>query len=350
MRSSPVDDDAKSSLHERAKRCSLARRQLPRLGEQRLGNLHRRLAHIYTVPQARTYSNHHSIAFRAVSMRDRLRPAALYARTARRLAVAPGVPLRKRVGALDDRLVFVFGSPRSGTTFTAGAIGGVPGFVDLSEVAALKAEIPVLVSQPAAHAARRIRRILDTTRRVGLVPGIRGVEQTPEDAYVLDAIALAYPDARFVHVVRDGRDVVCSLLERGWLSERRDGADDAGLAYGPHARFWVEPGREQEFRAASDARRAAWAWRRYVTTALGGLAGRPNALEIRYERLAADPKGVARELAAFLDAPAGPLAATLGAVHARSVGRYREQLTPDQLADVEDEAGELLRDLGYPAT
>jgi hypothetical protein len=29
------------------------------------------------------------------------------------------------------------------------------------------------------------------------------------------------------------------------------------------------------------------------------------------------------------------------------VGRYRRDLTPEQLADVEDEAGLLLRELGY---
>ena len=41
--------------------------------------------------------------------------------------------LRRRLGS-EERLVFVFGSPRSGTTFLAGAIGAVPGFVDLGEV------------------------------------------------------------------------------------------------------------------------------------------------------------------------------------------------------------------------
>ena len=40
----------------------------------------------------------------------------------------------ERFGRLDDRLVFVVGSPRSGTTFLAGAIGALPGFVDLGEV------------------------------------------------------------------------------------------------------------------------------------------------------------------------------------------------------------------------
>ena len=35
--------------------------------------------------------------------------------------------------------------------------------------------------------------------------------------------------------VRDGRDVVCSLLERGWLNAGTDGRDDARLAYGARA-------------------------------------------------------------------------------------------------------------------
>ena len=52
----------------------------------------------------------------------------------------------------------------------------------------------------------------------------------------------AYPEARAVHIVRDGRDVVCSLLERGWLAAGRAGVDDADLPYGARARFWVEPG------------------------------------------------------------------------------------------------------------
>jgi len=34
-------------------------------------------------------------------------------------------------------------------------------------------------------------------------------------------------------------------------------------------------------------------------------------------------------------------------VHADSIGRWRRELTPEQLADVEAEAGALLHDLGY---
>jgi sulfotransferase family protein len=273
-----------------------------------------------------------------------LESAALQLRVARRLAPRRGASLGQRLGRQDDRLVFVVGSPRSGTTFLAGAIGAVPGFLDLGEVAPVKAAVPELVHLAPGEAARRLRRTLAIARRVGLVAGVRGVEQTPEMAYLADVAALAYPEARIVHIVRDGRDVACSLLERGWLREGRRGADDAGLPYGHEPRFWVEPERAAEFRGASDARRAAWAWRRYVSAARAARAG---VFELRYEHLADDPDAAAGELAAYLGAPVDPLAAALRAVHASSVGRWRRDLSAEQLADVRDEAGDLLGELGY---
>jgi hypothetical protein len=241
-------------------------------------------------------------------------------------------------------MVFVFGSPRSGTTFLARAIGSCPGFVDLGEVAALKAAIPELEHADPDAAAARIRRTLAVARRLALAGGVRAVEQTPETAFVAEAVHQALPAAQLVHIVRDGRDVVCSLLERGWLSAGRRGADDAGLAFGVYRRFWVEPGRDAEFEAASNARRAAWAWRRYVEAARA-VAG--YAVEVRYEALARDPSGTATMLATRLDAPAQPLATALAAVSDSSVGRYERDLGPEQLADVETEAGTLLRQLGY---
>jgi hypothetical protein len=69
--------------------------------------------------------------------------------------------------------------------------------------------------------------------------------------------------------------------------------------------------------------------------------------EVRYERLASDHVGVARELSHALEIPAGPLTGSLSAVHDLSVGRYREELTADQTAEIEAEAGGVLRELGY---
>ena len=263
-------------------------------------------------------------------------------RVAKRLVPRRGASFSERFGRLDDRLIFVVGSPRSGTTFLAGAIGSIPGFVDLGEVAPVKAAVAELAALPPQEAASQLRRILAVSRRMGLVGSVRPVEQTPEMAFLVPAITRAYPEARVVHMVRDGRDVACSLLEKPWLRRQQTEADDAGVPYGAHARFWVEPERRAEFEAASDARRAAWVWRSYLAAARQG-----DPLELRYEDVATDPARVAAGLARHLGVPAEPLVSALGRAHAESVGRYRTNLTAEQLADVEDEAGPLLHELGY---
>ena len=275
-----------------------------------------------------------------------LESAGLQLRVAKRLAPRRASSLSERLGRLDDRLVFVVGSPRSGTTFLARAIGSLPGFVDLGELAPLKARAGELSELPPPEAARRLRRLLAVSRRVGLVGSVRGVEQTPEVAYLVEAVALAYPEARIIHAVRDGRDVVCSLLHKGWLASDRAGRDDAGVAYGAYPRFWVEEERRSEFASTSDARRAAWAWRRYVYAAR--RAG-DRAFEVRYEAMALEPEAVARSLASYIEAPSDALVEALGGAHGESVGRYRRDLTGEQLDDVIVEAGELLHELGYLA-
>ena len=242
---------------------------------------------------------------------------------------------RPRFGR-EERLVFVVGCPRSGTTFLGRAIGGLPDFVDFGEVTPWKAALP---SRPPAD---ELRRILERIRRIGLAWGLRGVEQTPETAHVLVAALEAYPQALAVHALRDGRDVVCSLLERGWLNADQAGKDDAGLPYGPEPRFWVEPERRDEFSQVSDARRCAWAWRRYVEAVRAVSAG-DRLLEVRYENLAS----VADRLAAFLGANVGSTHRALDGFRDSSIGRWKKELTSGQLADVEAEAGPLLADLGY---
>lgn len=249
--------------------------------------------------------------------------------------VAPRAARRPRFGR-EERIVFVVGCPRSGTTFLGGVLGSAPGFVDLGEVTAWKAALP------SAPSAAQLRRILERVRVLGLAAGLRGVEQTPETAFALGEALAAYPQALALHSLRDGRDVVCSLLERGWLSAARTGADDAGLAYGPHPRFWVEPERREEFAQVSDARRCAWAWRRYVE-AVRSAGASERTLEVRYEALAGEPDRLAR----FLDANVTSMHRVLDDFRDSSIGRWKKELTPEQVADVEAEAGDLLRELGY---
>ena len=94
----------------------------------------------------------------------------------------------------------------------------------------------------------------------------------------------------------------------------------------------------------SDATRAAWAWRRYVTAA---AAVPEQTVEVRYEQLATDPVAAARPVAAALGVDPELVAERFAQVHDRSMGRWRRGLSPDQLADVEREAGDALVAAGY---
>jgi Sulfotransferase family len=278
-----------------------------------------------------------------MTARDAIRQAGLYGRTVARVAQRG---LRERGGDPElatERVVFVVGSPRSGTTFLAGAVGAQPGFVDLGEVKPLKANVDRWMSLAEEEAARELRSTVERVRRLAFVRDLRPVEQTPELSFVVGAAVRAYPQATVLHIIRDGRDVVCSLLAKGWLRER-EGHDDARKPYGVHPRAWVEPDRRDEFTRAREAARAAWAWRRYVSAA---RAAPTHTLEVRYEDIAADPGAVAALIAARLETDPEPLAEALAAVHGRSVGRWRRDLTAEQVADVEREAGPLLRELGY---
>ena len=83
-----------------------------------------------------------------------------------------------------------------------------------------------------------------------------------------------------------------------------------------------------------------------LATLRRGRAAGPHA-ELRYERLAAHPGETSRILAQAVTTPAAPIRDALRYAHDSSVGRWRRDLTRDQLGDVEREAGPLLRELGY---
>ncbi len=269
----------------------------------------------------------------------------------RRSVARYGVHPARLLASVDPCPVFIVGSPRSGTTFTAVTTGRVRGFADLGELRPLKAVIGELWALPREEAAARIRRTLIFAQRLGFTAGLRAIEQTPESTFLIPAIVSAFPNARFVHLVRDGRDVAASLIRLGWLRDDRGGrVDEVGAAFGGHPRFWVETGRAGEFAAASEATRAAWVWRRYESTARRELAEtRAHSLEIRYESLVRAPAAVARDLARFLDADdrTDDFVAAFGSTNASAIGRWRHDLDEAQLADVTRECSALLAELGY---
>ena len=90
-----------------------------------------------------------------------------------------------------------------------------------------------------------------------------------------------FPDARFVHLVRDGRDACLSFL---------------AVPPGIMTESWAHP---------RDAGDFACQWRTEVRTAraLGRRVGAARYLEVRYESLVADTEGDLREICAFAELP-----------------------------------------------
>ncbi|HEX6526211.1 MAG TPA: sulfotransferase [Streptosporangiaceae bacterium] len=108
-------------------------------------------------------------------------------------------------------------------------------------------------------------------------------EKTPGYVRHLPVLNRLFPDARFVDIVRDGRDVALSALD--WVTQKPD------RFLGRLALWDEEP----------VAMCALW-WRRQVAAGERGRSelGDDRCLVIRYEELAATPELVLRSVAAFL--------------------------------------------------
>ncbi|MEJ2889483.1 sulfotransferase family protein [Actinomycetospora aeridis] len=109
------------------------------------------------------------------------------------------------------------------------------------------------------------------------------VEKTPAHSLCVDVVDRVCPAARFVHIVRDPRDVMASL---------RDAAAGWGRGWAP-----------------ADPVAAARLWRRHVEGARQAAALGPDRYhQLRYEDLRADPVGTLAHVRTFLGLPDDPRA------------------------------------------
>lgn len=97
---------------------------------------------------------------------------------------------------------------------------------------------------------------------------LRWGDKTPVYVRHMGAISAILPEARFIHIIRDGRDVALS-----W----RD--------------LWFSPGRDIETLAAQ--------WKVEVLAGRKWGQGNPNYMEVSYEQLVTDPESVLRKICAF---------------------------------------------------
>jgi hypothetical protein len=173
-----------------------------------------------------------------------------------------------------------------------------------------------------------LREFCDTVFTPMLEPGkSRLAERTPLHALHTGLIADIYPDGRIVHIIRDGRDVVRSLIEQQW---------------GPE-----------------NVAEAAREWRTAVETARAGAGDSNRYLELRYEDLHVDPANRIAGLYRWLELPVDDAILERALVEGKvernldprrtpaGSGKWRGVFTPEDLAAFEEVAGDVLYDLGY---
>jgi hypothetical protein len=179
-------------------------------------------------------------------------------------------------------------------------------------------------------------------------------DKTPGHVGDMDVLSRVLPEARFIHLIRDGRDVAASL--RGLPFAPGDG----GIAA------------------------IAAAWRDTIWRARRVAAHLPHYTEVRYEDLVSEPERVLRELCDFLELEFAPemlraherarerlaemRSATVGpdgVIHLQDgtevvartfrppqtdrVGRWRHSLSEYEVTRFERFAGGALEQSGYPA-
>jgi protein-tyrosine sulfotransferase len=151
-------------------------------------------------------------------------------------------------------------------------------------------------------------------------------EKTPLNVSHLDWILSRFPNARFVHVIRDGRDAVCSMRSHG---TRRlvDGR-------------WVKQPRTRTVEECASS------WRNRVEEGIRHR-GNPRYHELRYENLVRLPDDNVAELFGFVGEQ--PVGVGDLQISDASLGRWRGDLTADEQATVRRICGPLLDQLGYTA-
>jgi hypothetical protein len=278
-------------------------------------------------------------------------------------------------GARRRAPVFVLGSPRSGTTLLYHMLLSSGGFAvyrsethvfNILEAAygdlknrsnrkrLMKAWLGSKLFQISGLDAREIeRKVLSDctnggeflTTVMGAVAEKQGAERwadcTPDHLLYLDRIKETIPDALFVHVIRDGRDVALSMEKQGWIRPLPGDAGQGLMVSGLYWEWVVSRGRQ-------------------ACLSLGG-----DYCEIHFEDLVQNPKSVLPRLSRFLahdlnydrihEVGIGSVLEPNSSFNAGSPGedfnpvaRWKQAISQRDLVRMEALIGNTLLGLGYP--
>ncbi len=256
------------------------------------------------------------------------------------------------------RPIFVVGAPRSGTTFLGKCVQAIPSVSYHYEPPATKAAARYVYEGTWSDRKARFfyRQVYSWLMRIHMDGELRFAEKTPTNCLIIGFLHKAFPDAQFVHIIRNGRDAALSHSKKEWLGVALAGSgrrDMSGQLIGPYPRFWIEPERRQEFETTTDIHRCIWTWRRFTESALDQARCLPKKQyhELRYESLVTHPREEADRLLEYLEVR-DSLSRRLfheaaDRAKPQSIGAGARELSSDALRQIDDEAGVLLRTLGY---
>ena len=246
---------------------------------------------------------------------------------------------------LRGRMIFNVGSRRSGTFWLQRIVTAHPDVSAVGSETHLFSHGIAPLAERFHHAALGSGQVGSTfIERDALLDALRGfcdavfapmiepgrarlAERTPLHALHTGLIGDIYPDGRIVHIIRDGRDVVRSLLAQQWGPEN----------------------------IAEGARE----WRASIETARAGAGDSPRYLEVRYEDLHTDPATRISGLYHWLGLPVNDAILEHALAEAKvernldpkgtpaGSGKWRSVFTPEDLAAFDEVAGDVLYDLGY---
>jgi len=174
----------------------------------------------------------------------------------------------------------------------------------------------------------------------------RAADKTPNNIRVIDKILTWFPNSRFIHIVRDGRDVACSLRH--------------------HPKQQIVHGKIVPSEINRPISECATRW---LNDTSSGLVYRshPRYYEVRYEDLVREPVLSLKKICEFIDEDYSnemlePNASLLDSmdvgrlvnnqnskdkISSKSVGRWSQELSSEEKREFTDVAGELLIAMGY---
>lgn len=270
--------------------------------------------------------------------------------------------------------VFIVGCPRSGTSFLYHLLLSAGGFAEFHtqmnvfdvlepiygnlgvtrhkkkmmrewlqskafRVSGLEAaEIEAKVMVECRSASDFLRIVMD---EVAHQQGVeRWIDSTPTNIPHMLRIHRDFPEAFFVHIIRDPRDVALSLEKRSWSRPLPWEKDKGLLAAGLYWEWIVRKGRGHGSRLA------------------------PKYMEVRYEELVQQPRQALARVGNFIghdldydriqEASVGSVKNPLTAFKEElkegrftPVGRWKDKFPRDQLAQFEDLIGDYMQELDY---